>query len=779
MVYYFQRMTHDNAPCGMGKDNQMVQENFNTGMYVVDQDFRIVNLNRSMAEMYPEVKIGDFCYRSIALQECQCEICPLRTDNAMFYNPLRKEWIYANAAAMEYPGRGECYSVQFQIRQRITDSGKGYRMDEDMSEHVMELGGGEPGVCAIGGYCELGSPLFYANEPMIELLGYDDIEDMHRGIDGLVSNTIHPDDVDRVTRELTRCAQQGGTFQTTYRIQRKDHSWFWIVCRGKRVVTGSGSHALLSVISDMTAFLKRQEALQEQNIDLLQKELTSRRVLEHMPGGYHRCADAPGFPFLYYGSSFEKITGWSREEIQRDMGNLFINMVLPEDIPLCAGIVDSVREHGYSNALYRIRKKGGGHIWVCDSTTRVELGENSFFQGVLADVTEQIEELEKAKSDAEASNQAKSAFLFNASHDIRTPMNAIIGFAHIVEKNAGNEALVRESVAKLKRSGEVLMTLMDDILALARIERGKEILSLKPVDLRAHTDRLYEMMCQEMEARGIEFRIENDIRHPVVVADQLKMTRIAMNMLSNAKKFTPAGGEVVFGIRELDATQTHGTYQIYVRDTGIGMSEEFQRRAFEQFERARTSTESGIPGSGLGLAIIKKLADLAGAKCAIRSAPGEGTEITCTAEVEYVTEDALQPETPITSPDYSGCRLLLVEDNEFNREIARYVFEHARFLVEEAVNGQDCLDKVLASPPGYYDLIMMDIQMPVMDGYTATAQIRQLSDPAKAATPIIAMTANAFEEDRQRCLDAGMNGHIGKPLQAPAVNAELRRVMGR
>ncbi len=757
----------------------MVQEHFKSGMYVVDRDFRIVNINRAMADMYPEVQVGELCYRSIALQESQCEICPLRTDNAMFYNPLRKEWIYANAAVMEYPGRGACYCVQFQIRQRIADTGKGSLLDEDMEEHVLELSGGDPGACSIGGYCEIGSPLFYANEPMVKLLGYDDIEDMHRCIDGLVSNTIHPDDVDRVTRDLTRCAQQGGTFQTTYRIQRKDHSWFWIVCRGKRVVTGSGSYALLSVISDMTAFIKRQDALQEQNVNLLQRELTSRAVLEHMPGGYHRCADAPGFPFLYFGSSFEEITGWSRAEIERDMDGLFINMVLPEDIPLCAGIVDSVREHGYSNAIYRIRKKGGGYIWVSDSTTRVELGENSFFQGVLADVTDQIEELEKAKRDAEASNQAKSAFLFNASHDIRTPMNAIIGFAHIVEKNADNEALVRENVGKLKRAGEVLMTLMDDILALARIERGKEHLSLKPVDLRTHTDRLHEMMHQEMETRGIRFRVENDFRHPVILADPLKMTRIAMNMLSNAKKFTPAGGEVVFGIRETAEEDGCGTYQLYVRDTGIGMSEEFQRRAFEQFERARTSTESGIPGSGLGLAIIKKLADLVGGKCAIRSAPGQGTEITCTATVRYVEEEKPGPEEAPEKADYKGMRLLMAEDNEFNREIGRYVFEHAGFAVEEAEDGKVCLDKIVAAPAGYYDLVLMDIQMPGMDGYTATNAIRQLPDPLKAATPIIAMTANAFEEDRQRCLDAGMDGHIGKPLQAPIVNAELRRVLGK
>ncbi len=755
----------------------MVQEEFNTGMYVVDREFRIVNFNRAMARFYPEVKIGDHCYKSIALRDTQCDLCPLKTDNALFYNPVRKEWIFANAAEMEYPGHGNCYNVQFQLRQKITEPLLEAFHEENMDEHLVELSGGSSDVCAIGGYCDLGSPLFYANDQLLRLLGYTDFEDMSADVDGLVSNTIHPDDLERATKDLTRCAQQGGTFETTYRMHRKDRSWFWVVSRGKRIEIRSGIYALLSVITDMTEFMKRQSELREQNEKLLKQELTSNAVLEHMPGGYHRCANAPGFPFLYFGSSFESITGWSKEEIIDEFDNRFANMVLPEDIPLCQRIVDAIETNGYSNAIYRLKKKGGGYIWVSDSSMRLELDGESFYHGVLADVTAQITELEQARHEAEASNLAKSTFLFNVSHDIRTPMNAIQGFAHIIASNKNDPVRVEDAVRKLKIAGETLLTLMNDVLELSRIERGKEIVSLRPVDLIRVTEQMHDMIASDMEDNGITFHVENSVRHPYVMTDELKLTRIAMNLLSNARKFTPQGGTVVFGIKEDGYDGTSANYSLYVRDNGIGMSEEFRQRAFEQFERERSSTDSGVSGSGLGLAIIKKIIDLLGGTCEIHSTRGIGTEVICTVSCA-VSQSHTETECVNTAQtDFSGRRLLLVEDNDFNREIAHYVFENFGFLVEEAVDGAACLDQLKKVPCGYYDLILMDIQMPVMDGYAATAEIRRSETPCIAEIPIIAMTANAFEEDRKRCLEVGMDGHIAKPLDEKAVLTELMRVL--
>ncbi len=754
-------------------DAEMKQKKFATGMYIIDDNFRIVNLNRALAETYPNVKIGDLCYEALALRDAQCDICPLKSDNTLFYNPLRKEWISANAAEVDYPDCGRCYNVQFQIRQRVADAKGEELQNENMDGHILELSGGKADVCAIGGYCDIGSPLSYANQSLLDLLGYSSVEDLSAGIDGLVSNSIHPDDVDRVTKDLTRCAMNGGIFETTFRMSKKDRSWFWIVARGKRVELENGMYMLLCVITDMTEFVKRQSRMKAENEALIKNELTSQAVLSHMPGGYHRCANKEGWPFLYFGKSFEDITGWTKEEIEKKFGNLFINMVLDEDIPLCAGIIENIEKNGYSNAIYRIKKKGGGSIWVSDSTMRVTIGEDTFFHGVLADVSAQIEDMEKAKYEAENSNRAKSTFLFNASHDIRTPMNAIKGFSHIIESNPDDPIVVRNTIKKIIQSSNVLMTLINDVLDLSRIERGKDSVNLRPLDMIIHAAKLYEMFTAEMRDAGIDFTMENKISHADVLGDDLKLTRIAMNMLSNAKKFTPAGGSVSFGINESDYDGSSAIYTLVVRDTGIGMTEQFQKHAFEQFERERSSTESGISGSGLGLAIIKRFTELMGGTCSLKSKIGEGTEITVSVRLCMSEIEIPKMEKVFENSDYSGKRILLVEDNEFNREIGKYVFEGLGFEVDEAENGVQCIDKITSEPEGYYDLILMDIQMPIMDGYSATREIRRLKSSAKADIPIVAMTANAFDTDRKKCFDVGMNGHIGKPFNAEDVASEL------
>ncbi len=757
---------------------QMKQETFQTGMYIIDENYTIVNCNRALHEMYPHVREGQLCYQALALQESPCEICPLKMDNSLFYNPLRKEWIYANAAAMEYPGHGQCYNVQFQIRQRLEGSGQSQMQKEGMEEYILQLSGGNPDVCAIGGYCEPGSPLAYANDRMVQLLGYDSLEAMYAAADGMVSNTIHPDDLERVTRDLTRAALQGGQFETTYQMQRADRSWFWVVNRGMRVEDKSGAFLLLSVITDMTEFIQKQGQLKKQNEQLLQKELTSQQVLEKMPGGYHRCAAEPGFPLTYYGASFEKITGWTRQEIEEEFQNLFLNMVYPEDIPICASIVLDIDEKGYSNAIYRFKKKDGGYIWVSDSTVRVDLGQNTFYHGVIADVTEQINELEQARQIAEQSSHAKSTFLFNASHDIRTPMNAIQGFAYIIQENAGNEAVVSENIRKILQSGNTLMTLLNDVLELSRIERGKEELRSQYVNLYKLGKDLYEMFRSEMENAELNFQIEKGIRHYHVLCDRLKLTRIGMNLLSNARKFTPAGGTVVFGAEELESDGKTVTCRFYTRDTGIGMSQEFQQRAFEQFERERNTTNSGIHGSGLGLSIIKKLVELMDGSYEIKSEIGQGTEVSVTLTFPMADPETLEKATVVSKPeDLTGKRVLLVEDNTFNREIARYMLEALGMEVEEAEDGAECLEELRKAPADHYDLVLMDLQMPVMDGYTATGMIRTLPDARRAAVPIIAMTANAFEEDKQRCLEAGMNGHIGKPIEPEVLRREIAKVL--
>ncbi len=881
----------------------MVQDKFATGMYIIDKNFTILNVNDTMRELYPTVKVGDTCYKAIALQDRQCPVCPLLQDDALFYNPLRKEWINANAATIDYPGCGLCYNVQFHIRHNVADAPQENQREDDLDEHIIALSGGTLDACAIAGYCEAGSPLAYANEQVIRLMGYDSFDEMRQGIDGLVFNSIHPEDVDRVTADLTDCAISGGTCETTYRIHRRDQSWLWVVARVKRVQTTSGKYVLLCVLADMSEFVKRQNTLQQQYEALLQKEVDARSVWENIPSGYHRCADDEGYSFLFVSKSFEQVVGYTWEQLRQELDNKFINLVLPEDLPRFAQLESDLNQHGIGDVAYRIRRrdgqirwvqdstmaiewegepgfqctiaditdfveqqaefarqrtqfdmvaknvpcgyhrctvdngfhlefisddfmailgydspeellgkpyidfvapedrewfmsheptlardgkvdlvyricqKDGTRRWIKDSTMRIQYNGKDTYQCILVDITEHIEGLNEAKAQAEASNQAKSAFLFNASHDIRTPMNAIRGFSHIIRQNAHDPELVLETVEKLQRSSDVLLTLMDDVLELSRIEQGKDNVNLQPLDMLAHMEKLYEMMAQEMAQSGIHFHMDNCLTHPLVLADDLKLTRIAMNFLSNAKKFTPAGGTVRFGVEESDYDGQSAVYTLFVQDTGIGMSQEFQEHAFEQFERERTSTASGVTGSGLGLSITKRLANLVGGTCAIESELGKGTRISCRVPLQLAQEQDFQPETVFTDVDFTGTRILLVEDNDFNREIARYVFEAINFQVEEAVNGVECLEKLTAAPAGWFDFILMDIQMPIMDGYMATQEIRRHSDPAIAAIPIIAMTANAFDEDKKRCFAVGMDGHIPKPMDPETVLKELTRVL--
>ncbi len=390
----------------------------------------------------------------------------------------------------------------------------------------------------------------------------------------------------------------------------------------------------------------------------------------------------------------------------------------------------------------------------------------------------QRKETELARTEAENANRAKSTFLFNASHDIRTPMNAIQGFAQIIANNPEDSELVRKNITKINQSSETLMQLLNDVLELSRIESDKMQLEPVPIDLNKQMENMQTMFQQDMQTAEIDFSVESNITNNVVLCDPLKLTQILMNLLSNAKKFTPKGGSVVCGVEQLSSDTECGEYRFYVNDTGIGMSEEFQQRAFEQFERERTSTVSGMQGSGLGLSIIKRIVDKMGGSCSLTSTLGKGTNfdviltLPCT---ELPSEESNLSESERI--DLSGYHVLLVEDNELNREITRYIIESMKMTVDEAVDGAEAVKILAESPADKYKLILMDIQMPVMDGFTASQNIRRLDDPIRSSIPIIALTANAFREDRERCLNAGMNSHVCKPIDSDELYRAISEVL--
>ena len=399
-------------------------------------------------------------------------------------------------------------------------------------------------------------------------------------------------------------------------------------------------------------------------------------------------------------------------------------------------------------------------------------------------ISEREKQYEAEKLRAEERSKAKSAFLANMSHDIRTPMNAIIGYTNLARREGTGEAEMREYLNKIDSSGHHLLALINDVLEMSRIESGKMELEPVPVDLKKAFGEVRDMFAAQMKEKDIDFSVDTfHVIHSRVFCDKSRLNRILLNLLSNACKFTPEGGSVSVTVWEIPSdAEGSSAYEIRVRDSGIGMTPEFAARIFEAFERERTSTVSGIQGTGLGMAITKNLVELMGGTIEIVTAPGAGTEFILRISFGLQSgagenEGEQAADGAGGSVDLSGAHLLLVEDNEINREIAAMVLEESGFTLDFAVNGREAVEKVAASRPGDFDAVLMDIQMPVMNGYDAARAIRGLEDPALATIPIIAMTANAFSEDIRAAADAGMNGHIAKPLDVPRMMATLAEAL--
>ena len=410
-------------------------------------------------------------------------------------------------------------------------------------------------------------------------------------------------------------------------------------------------------------------------------------------------------------------------------------------------------------------------------------------------VRKKHEAAEREKIHAVESSLAKSRFLFNMSHDIRTPMNAIIGYTNLAQQET-EPAKIHEYLDKIDKSNQHLLALINDILEMSRIENGKIELDYVPLDLCAVFEEIRSLFSEQMKQKRLDFQVHTgQLRDRYVWCDRNSLNRVLLNILGNAYKFTPEGGTITLSLLETGSGEGgYGSYEIRVQDNGIGMSKEFAEKMFIAFERERTSTDSGMEGTGLGMSITKSIVDLMGGTIDVLTAPGSGTTIIiriklrlAEAEDVHTLEDTAggdegagdegagaEAESEMT---FTGKRLLLVEDNAINMEIASMLLTQAGFTVEWAENGKVALDKVSASQPGDYDAILMDIQMPVMDGYEATRAIRALEDPALAGIPILAMTANAFKEDEQAAERAGMQGHIAKPIDLQKMLETIRRVL--
>ena len=402
----------------------------------------------------------------------------------------------------------------------------------------------------------------------------------------------------------------------------------------------------------------------------------------------------------------------------------------------------------------------------------------------LREEKEAQEALEKALVMAQAANMAKSTFLFNMSHDIRTPMNAITGYTAMAKRHINSPDDVSDYLDKIDVSGKQLLSLVNQVLEMSRIESGNVAFEETPVDVIEKTDEIRVVNAAVASEKGIRLTAHTSgIIHKNVLVDVSRANQIVTNILGNAVKYTPEGGSIDYYLEELPCEKEgYGLYRITVRDTGIGMSEEFLEHVFEDFSRENNSTVSHIQGTGLGMSIVKKQVDLMGGSIEIESKPGEGTTVIVSVPMKWDT-DAYEHETEeqnIRLGDCQGKRLLLVEDNEMNREIALDILEEEGFIVETADDGDVAVDmviKALDSDRGCYDAVIMDIQMPRMNGYEATKAIRNVLKPEGIHLPIIALSANAFEEDRQKSYEAGMDAHLAKPIDIKKLKEALEKYL--
>ena len=451
---------------------------------------------------------------------------------------------------------------------------------------------------------------------------------------------------------------------------------------------------------------------------------------------------------------------------------------------------------------YRVRAKDGTYHWfrAAGRLSRRKDGSPVAFDGVFINTDEKHEtneRLHRALQEAEATrnelllekellssvnnaNEAKTTFLLNMSHDIRTPMNAIMGYSKLMRKHLTNPELLHYQ-DMIEQSSTLLLSILNNVLDMARIESGKMELD---EDYNKAGD-IVNGVCNvfDMEARKKNLTIEHivDVQHPHIICDSTKMQEILTNIISNAVKYTPPGGKVTIRTRELPCDRD-GYIQIEtaVEDTGIGMSKEFLPKLFDSFSRERDTTAAKVSGSGLGMAIVKSLVDLMDGSIRVDSKLGQGTTFTVTIPHKLADEEYYEKKDRAGADecmDFSGKHILLAEDNDLNAEIAIALLEEMGFTAERAEDGIICVDMLEKAPAGTFDVILMDIQMPNMDGYKATQIIRRLPDERKSHIPIVAMTANAFAEDRKKAFVMGMNGHITKPIDMEKIQETLAGIL--
>ena len=628
-------------------------------------------------------------------------------------------------------------------------------------------------------------PRFYADAVMDELLG----------IQGKISpeerfvfhrSRIHPDDMQLFLEYSDKLSETRS--EVVYRYIHPALGDMFVRCTGTRdmsVVDGISIMGIHQDISETVRMEREKEAerrLAELN-DTLRKEKIEqedyyKELLEMQSCGV-LAYTIPGHKIIHMNAQALRMYGVENiEEAQSKLGTMLKKVIYPD-----VDVIEKLKRlHKVDDMVDYECIIGKGepnecHALATTKVIRVPSGERAVITTFI-DVSEMVV-LKNALQKAEEGNRAKSSFLFAMSHDLRTPMNAIIGYAELMERHWEDNELTTNYLHKLKGASHFLLALIGNVLEIARIESGKETLNEAPWNLQKINDTLEIVIDREILNKQLHVVRNIEIQHADVYCDSLKIREIIMNLVSNAIKYTPDGGRISVDIEEMEAIEEDSMIlRIRVSDTGIGISQKYIPHIFEAFTREKNSSESGIMGTGLGLRIVKSFVDLMNGSVIVQSEPGKGSSFIIEIPCRIVPEEELieQSEQSMTETSLKHKRILLVEDNELNVEIARTILEDAQAEVEVAADGAIAVAMLKKAPVRYYDVVLMDIQMPNMNGYQATEMIRKLPDE-RAEVPIIAMTANAFEEDRQAAFAAGMDDYLAKPIEIDKLLRKIVKVL--
>ena len=514
--------------------------------------------------------------------------------------------------------------------------------------------------------------------------------------------------------------------------------------------------------------------------DDIQQLSAIEKIAELMPGGFfvYRADDAQ--ELLYANHAVLRIFGCETlEEFKALTGYTFRGLVHPDDYAAVqASIQSQIADAGNGNmdsVTYRIVRRDGSTRWVDDYGHHAELdGYGKVYYVFISDITGKLEiQAEKLKTELDLererhANEIKSQFLFNVSHDIRTPMNAIMGFAGLAKRHITEPERLEAYLDRVEESGNQLLELIDDLLDMSKLEYGRIEIKAEPCRLREQIDMVLDLFRAQAEEKRLTLKEQLELPDQDVLVDANRFRRVMSNLVSNAVKFTPPNGTVTVTARQKQVSESgYARYEFTVSDTGVGMSPEFMRHMYDAFERENSSTKAGTTGSGLGLSIVKSLLNIMGGSISVDSKKNQGTVFTVDLPLKYADHVADENAKADDSADYRAKgehRILLVEDIEINRMLAETILEEAGFLVDSVPDGCDAVDAIQNHPMWYYDLILMDIQMPVMNGYEATRAIRAINRADIKSLPIIALSANARDEDKRMSMESGMNNHVAKPF---------------